>query len=235
MTEVFALKIDTNMETVKFDTFLQFVSEEKYNKIKKLYRLADAYHTLFADILLKYVICKKTGMEIADLKFTYNKYGKPFIKNEGVYFNASHSGDWVVCAISEYPVGVDVEEVKKADLTIAKRFFSENEYTYILGKEESKRLECFFELWTLKESYIKAVGKGLFIPLSSFSIVNLNDNKRVEINGQRKSCYFYQYDIFSNYKLAVCGYNNKFKKEINFIKIDEIYKEFIDYMSTKQM
>lgn len=65
-------------------------------------------------------------------------------------------------------VGIDVEEVRVFDLCMAKQLFTEFEYWEILAAE-NKSLACF-DIWTMKESYVKALGKGLAIPLDSFRV-----------------------------------------------------------------
>lgn len=67
------------------------------------------------------------------------------------------------------------EKIIPIDLRIGKRFFINKEYEYIMNKNLISRLEYFYEIWTLKESYIKAVGMGLSISLNSFNIC-INDN-----------------------------------------------------------
>ncbi len=68
------------------------------------------------------------------------------------------------------PVGVDIEKIRPIDFAIAERFFTASEYRLLMDTAEQERLQLFYTLWTLKESYIKFVGKGLSIPLDSFAI-----------------------------------------------------------------
>ena len=62
--------------------------------------------------------------------------------------------------LSDKPVGIDVEKIKDINIKIADRFFSKEESGRFIQKEESERLKYFFDLWTLKESYIKAETEG---------------------------------------------------------------------------
>lgn len=123
--------------------------------------------------------------------------GKLFIPGEEIHVNLSHSGDWAVCAVSDGSVGIDIERVKTADIAIAKRFFTPQEYNYI--KNSALQDDAFFEMWVRKESFIKAVGKGLAIPLSSFSVLG----ETVEYGG--RTYRFKRYCIKDkSYKLCVC-------------------------------
>ena len=98
-----------------------------------------------------------------DPQFMLNDYGKPYIDREGVYFNISHSKGRVVCAVSDTPVGIDIEKLtEKNDIDIknfAKRYFVENE---ILALErEDYSAVAFYEIWTKKEAYSKMLGSAL--------------------------------------------------------------------------
>ena len=89
-------------------------------------------------------------------------------------YNLSHSGDYVLCSLSterEAKVGCDVETVKEARLQVARRFFLPSETAWIEGKpSEGERAEAFYRLWVLKESFMKAVRKGMGLDTRSFEI-----------------------------------------------------------------
>ena len=95
--------------------------------------------------------------------FMLNDYGKPFVDKEGVFFNISHSKGRVACAVSDTPVGLDIEKLTdKSDMDIknfAKRYFVENEVIQ-LEKENFSALE-FYKIWTKKEAYSKMLGSAL--------------------------------------------------------------------------
>ena len=73
-------------------------------------------------------------------------------------------------AISDTPVGIDVERLKKERLAVAERFFCKEEYEDILKVEGLERESRFLEYWTMKEAYVKRTGNGLYTPLNSFLI-----------------------------------------------------------------
>ena len=86
--------------------------------------------------------------------------GKP--ECEGVYFNLSHSGDMVLCVVSDIPVGCDIEKVTDTPLEVANRYFSERERRYIDEAQNIPEVNRrFFRLWTMKESYLKMTGEGM--------------------------------------------------------------------------
>lgn len=95
-------------------------------------------------------------------KVEKDEKGRPYFPDlPDVYFSIAHSGDMAVCAVSDVPVGVDIQEWRDMKADVAGRFFhpAEAEHLKHLGGDEYKK--DFFALWCLKESYIKYTGNGL--------------------------------------------------------------------------
>ena len=121
-------------------------------------------------------------------RFSTNSFGKPGIANgiaNPVRFNLSHSGDYIVMAVtSDAKVGVDIEQIKlnARRLNIADNFFSEPEKIWIFEATDEAKIMRFYQLWTLKEAFMKALGVGLAIPLDSFAIIMMpTGNIEVEL------------------------------------------------------
>lgn len=151
-----------------FEDKLLRLPETRYWKIRKekinKYRFReDKIRSLGAGILLFHIL-QTYGKE--DIDIECNPYGKPYLCNSEFQFNLSHSGNFVVCSYGQGDSGIDIESYQSADLEIAKRFFNHQEYQYV----KKCGTEMFIRLWSLKESYIKAKGKGLKIPLNSFQV-----------------------------------------------------------------
>ncbi|NLW46659.1 MAG: 4'-phosphopantetheinyl transferase superfamily protein [Firmicutes bacterium] len=224
MVEVYAVKIDQTIDSARFGRFMACVGQEKRDRIQRFYRIEDQQRALIGDILIRFLLCNKLLLDNNALIFEKTEFGKPFLVNDHkIHYNISHSGEWVLGAIHYLPVGVDVEKIQPLDYQLAARFFSEAEYFNLNNKEGQAKLEYFYEIWTLKESYIKAVGKGLSIPLESFSI-NINEAAiTVEtIKGPGKY-YFNRYQLDQGYKVAVCAMENTFKERVKVINTDELY------------
>lgn len=109
--------------------------------------------------------------------FTYNGFGKPFLKNEtsgdSIFFNVSASREIALCAVARgSEIGVDIEFVRDepASLEIVERFFSASEAENIAALCGQRQTSAFFHCWTRKEAFIKAVGVGLTYPLKNFSV-----------------------------------------------------------------
>jgi len=110
-----------------------------------------------------------------DWSFVVNAYGRPDVSEglaPGLSFNLSHTSGLVACAFTRgAPVGVDVEFVdrKSATSDIADRFFAQSEVEALRRLAPNLQRSRFFDYWTLKESYIKARGRGLSLPLGKFA------------------------------------------------------------------
>ncbi|MEX0963469.1 MAG: 4'-phosphopantetheinyl transferase superfamily protein [Pseudohongiellaceae bacterium] len=149
--------------------------------------------------------------------FTQNEYGKPAIcaaqNSEPLYFNLSHSGQRAVLAVSRLEdIGIDIEFAKKARRVeaIAQRFFSATEVAQMLTLPKALQLDRFYELWTLKEAYIKACGMGLAIPLQHFSYgFEGEDSLTIEFDVRREDStsawQVWQLDAGTDYKLAIAA------------------------------
>lgn len=124
--------------------------------------------------LLRSLLWQYTGIAAKEIQFTYGARGKPAVIGETpIRFNMAHSGAYACYAFGfEREIGVDLEQHKRMpDLeSIAQRFFSPQEVDDLLGLRESERPGAFFACWTRKESFVKAVGEGLFLPLDSFRV-----------------------------------------------------------------
>ena len=229
MIEIYAVGIpEKNKQLKYFNECLLCVDKQKQAEIKRYVRHEDAQRVLMADILIRTIICGKLKINNKGISFGSNEYGKPFlIGAENFHFNNSHSGEWVVCAVDDLPIGVDVEMIKPIDFDIAERFFSNEEYEDFLKKKESEKLPYFYDLWTLKESYIKAAGKGLSILLGTFTIKVCDDGIKFKTQNEFTDCYFKQYSIDSSYKLSVCASSGEFPGNIIMKSCDEICREIL--------
>jgi phosphopantetheinyl transferase len=134
----------------------------------------------FGRLLARYALSEILAVPPDSLAFTYGVRGKPALRDyPNTHFNVSHSGNFVVCAVSSAPVGIDVETLPRQGrdfMKIAERYFDGEELSYVKGRVLSgERAAAFAELWTKKESYIKRDGRGLTLSLKSFNVLSLPD------------------------------------------------------------
>jgi 4'-phosphopantetheinyl transferase len=159
---------------------------------------------LLGRLVMWFLLYKATGHESIASEVSTNKFGKPVVNGyTDLHFNVSHSGEWVVGAICDVPVGVDVEEIKPVDLAMMYDCFDEQEIVDILERKNPQdRLRYFYDIWTLKESYVKANGKGLAIPTKDFVI--RKTGSRIHTFGLETPAYFSQHDINPQCVLSTC-------------------------------
>lgn len=131
------------------------------------------------------------------LEYRYGKGGKPYLNNFPWYFNLSHSGDYVLCVLSEREVGADIQIHREQDvMKLAGRFFPGEETEALLQAEDRNSL--FFRLWARKEAYGKLTGEGLAEVIGK----NLQAVGGDSIAGL---CWE-ECDILSDYSIAICQY-----------------------------
>lgn len=227
--EIYAVNSNYRIDENHFRALMKLLSYEEAEKIKKYHRWEDAQRGLVGRISIRSLICNKYKIKNEDIYFNMNEYGKPYFKGiKDFHFNISHSGEWIVYAVDKSPIGIDVEKVADIDLSIAERFFSKEECMDLMKIDKRHRLAYFFDLWSLKESYIKAEGKGLSISLDSFSIKIRG--KLIDAKGANRRYYFKQYNDLADYKLSICALNNNFPDDINIIGLEEFVRYSINYL-----
>jgi len=227
MLEIYAVKHEEKIDGLKYLKLLSYVPEAKKNQIERFLRWGNAQQALIADVLTRSIIGKKLRLKNHEIIFEKNEHGKPFLKNSSdFHFNNSHAGAWIICAASDKEVGIDVEIVKPRTFDIAKRFFSQEEYEELMAKKEEERLDHFYSLWTLKESYLKAVGKGLSLPLNDFTIsIRGEETVLKDASGNRLNTFsFRRYEIDKGYKLSVCAAGEIVCEKLVFRTLDEVIK-----------
>jgi len=220
--EIFAVKIESEINPLHYQQLIEYLPYDRKEKILNYRFHHDSIRSYITELLLQYILHKNLGANYVKNGLQKNKYGKPYIKSDkNLHFNISHSGAWVVCVTHDNEVGIDIEEVKLIDLEIAKFSFSKREFLNLMNTKALKRPEYFYELWTLKESFVKAVGKGLSFPLDSFSMkADLGGWKPIIENNE--IYYFRQYDIDKDYRMAVCTKNKNFCEEVKILTEDSL-------------
>jgi len=218
----------TDADTLSDDLFKRFqnvVSTERKNKAEKFLRREDACRSLLAESLIRYTILNAGFQCCNEIKLTRNEFGKPEPILSGFHFNVSHSGAWVMCAADNEEVGIDVERIHEVDSGISQRFFSSIENKFLSDfQSPTQWLDCFYKLWVLKESYIKAIGKGLHCPLNSFAVLPQNDGSAQLICYEKTlpQKYFRIYEIDPAYKCAICCSHQDLPIEVNIVSAQEV-------------
>lgn len=193
MVYLYATDISALPEPLGHPKVMEELPDERRKKILAAKQKQKRLQSLGAGLLLNHVF-HKHGISVDTLRADEN--GKPIA--EGICFNLSHSGDYVICAVSEKPVGCDIEKIKEAPTQVEKRAFSPDENAYLKQFSGDAYNREFFRLWTKKESFLKMKGIGIRVPLRTLEMAE---------------CYFKEYEI-SGYQVTVCAEENEFAEMI---------------------
>lgn len=180
------------------DTYEDWLSDAERERRARFRFAAHRHQFLVSRALLRWVLGRYTGLEPASLRFGCNAWGKPHLELGGrraPVFNLSHTDGLIVLAVAEAAdgqaeppmLGVDVERMDRVvdAPALARRFFSALESDTLHGLPVENQQPCFFDYWTLKEAYIKAVGMGLGIPLADFSFTLQADRIDIRFTASR--------------------------------------------------
>lgn len=155
----------------------RLLSKDEYQRAERFHRPADRWRFIVGRGILRKIISSYLPHAPDETQFTYNEYGKPFIsadQNHGALsFNLSHSNGIALYAVTRgRHVGIDIEYMREdfATLEVAEGFFSKEEFETLKAAPIDQRAKTFFNCWTRKESYIKAIGVGVSYPLEGFTV-----------------------------------------------------------------
>ena len=206
MTKVYLADTDRLEDPVVFQKLYRTVPVHRQEKIVAIRFPKGKRLSLGAWFLLMHAL-REAGVTEENIRLSYGPSGKPYLQDfPNLFFSLSHSENRVMCAVSFEEVGCDVEKIKAANMPLAERFFCREEYDAIVSVPPAERDEVFFRFWTLKESFIKNVGRGLSLPLSEFSIQLRESGAAVTQNvmpGQR--FYFREFQLRDGYRYACCA------------------------------
>ena len=160
-----------DLTDAEYNKWYSLMNEDKQQRVDRLRFDDDKKRTVAGEMLARKAISEWCDVAPENITFGIKEHGKPYAKDLAVEFNISHSGDMVVCAVDDKPIGIDIEQIRPIDLTVAKRICTDKELLYIFGHTptgndftyttDAKILTRFFELWTAKEAYGKCQGKGI--------------------------------------------------------------------------
>lgn len=197
-THVFFTRISETSHDHLLNIHLNRFPDTYQDKIKKFRRWQDAQLCLLGRLIVETAIEKVTGKREVWKDITYNKYGKPYLNDNSLHFNISHSDDIVVCALNGGEIGIDIErQTNKIEPAEFKQQMTDDEWIKIVSSPN--RSLAFYKYWTEKEAVIKKAGKGLSIPLKSFVI----NNNSTQIEDQ--TIYTRQIFIDEDYLCSIAG------------------------------
>jgi 4'-phosphopantetheinyl transferase len=162
------------------DNFYTNIYEIKRNRISK-----DNYLSIYAEYLLCYLL-KEYNIDYNDITILENENGKPYIKDSNIYYSISHSNEYVIVAIDEKPIGIDIQFIK-----------DNKPNNFVLNEEEFKY--NYIDIFSLKESYIKCIGSNI----NHMKDITFNlDN---QITSNKEDFEFTQIKEIDNYVISICN------------------------------
>lgn len=174
--DLWQVDMDAVCDGPLLDRYRAILAPEEREKETRFHFARDRLLHLVARTLVRTVLSRYVPIAPRDWCFTTNAYGRPMIANHdalaaNISFNISHTEGMVLMAVTRgRRIGIDAErEARIVPLEMAEHFFSASESAALRLLAPAVQQERFFALWTLKESYIKARGMGLSIPLADFS------------------------------------------------------------------
>lgn len=153
------------------EDILKWVSSERIKKAERLKSEAAKKSAIGAEYLFNKVLAQKkregklpNEMKecVFPLSYARNEWGAPYFSGNPLYFNWSHSESYVVLAISDNPVGIDIQKRKKYRLSVAEKYFPKEICKKLKSLEGIEQEKLFFRCWTLLEAWLKARGTGFY-------------------------------------------------------------------------
>jgi 4'-phosphopantetheinyl transferase len=155
----------------------QMLSSDERKRAERFHFEQDRKRFIVGVGILRTILGYYLSVEPGELRFCYGKHGKPRLAdafaNGSIHFNMSHSDGLTLYGFTrEREIGVDIERVRDIPEMdkIVEQFFSAKEKDFLRSLPESMKKEVFFDCWTKKEAFIKAIGDGLYQPLDKFDV-----------------------------------------------------------------
>ena len=210
MIKLYRININNWDDPLENKELLNQIDEIRRKKIMRYHMPDDRKRSLAAGIIIKHIL-NENGLSENSLSCSEN--GKPLA--DGLFFNESHSGNYVVGVVSDCEVGCDIEKVSSAPMKVAQHYFSPAESEYINSEPDKDR--AFFTIWTLKESYMKMTGQGLSLALDSFEILKTVNGFSLGKTPERQ-CFFRTLE-FDGYIFSVSNETDFVIKQTDFYDI----------------
>ena len=170
-----------------------------------------------SDEFKRLVLSRYASVEPSDWQFSLNVQGKPGLVGSAhaLDFNLSHTGDWLVCAVTAgTPVGVDLEfcNPDREVMKLARRFFRQEEVAALQACSKDRQGDQFYDFWTLKEAAVKARGEALVPGLESrgFALTyragSVLEGGRITVTtpDDADTAHYGLLDPLPQYRLAIC-------------------------------
>jgi 4'-phosphopantetheinyl transferase len=211
MKSVVYLEVAPVSEGIDYTGMLRHVSAYKRENILKQRFEIDRKLRVVADILLRCQLAARLGKSLEGITLQKADNGKPYIAGAPfLEFNLSHTRNAVVVALSDKPIGVDIERIRNINMRIAEHVCSDIELSWLKESGADQTLR-FFDIWTKKEALLKQAGTGLTGRL-----------KNIDVLGRRSPSLSTFFD--NDYVMSVCSEEPCSREDLVKLTETELYE-----------
>lgn len=198
-----------DLDDARWDIYSEVLSKDEREKADRFhtFRLRQRYQRCRS--VCRVLLGRYSSQSPASLIFRYGPFGKPEVADRQWHFNVSHSRNVALVAVAMHPIGIDVEFVNSEKVNVDELINvichpSEKDKLALLSGSE-QRLQLL-QIWTQKESYLKALGLGLQHPLRSvrFDVSTERGRKVLDENGRPVSFFVYEISSIEGYAASIC-------------------------------
>ena len=186
--KIYWLDCSSLMDETALMSTLPYLSEERREKTLRLQTEERRAQSAAVGLMLRHLF--------GHAEFCYGINGKPYLRDQkDQYFSISHSGKYVVCAVADCEIGVDIEPILPIRPAVKQRCFTAEEQQWI-GEDATR----FTRLWTMKEGYMKLTGTGLSVPAKKI-ILSMPPHDGYD---STNNCYWSLVDI-NHIPVSICS------------------------------
>lgn len=196
---IYTLYLDKPLDENVRQRLFPLLNEERKEAISGKRNIMAADESLIGEVLAKYAVSKETRLPLKDINIKHTDKGMPYIEGFPLFLSITHSHGLIAVAVSSSAVGIDAEKIRDFSEGVARRMFTDRELDYIYNSADKNKR--FFHIWTLKESYVKAIGTGISFPMKNLEFI-IEDNK-ISFNLDNHS-EFEIIESIDGYILSVC-------------------------------
>ncbi|MBZ5859376.1 4'-phosphopantetheinyl transferase family protein [Flavihumibacter profundi] len=209
--EVHVWRAWLDLTALQYENLLGFLSKDELARAKRFRFERDQKRFIVARGILRQILGRYLGKKPNELVFEYSSQGKPALATYPgcgtLHFNLSHSDGFALYAVTrDRNIGIDIERIRDdaAVDQIARRFYSQGEISSLFRMHIDRRTELFFQYWTRKEAFIKAIGEGISFPMEQCDVSLISGSVLSPIilhSDKIESLRWYGQDLFPG-----CGY-----------------------------
>ena len=162
-----------------YQYYYSLMSSENKARVERYKFAEDKKCSVAGEMLARKMLSEKCNTPPESIVFKRHENGKPYADNAKAEFNISHSGNYVICAVNDSPVGADIEQIRDFSVYPDKGFTDkEKDYIFYTNDDKNETNKRFFKIWTFKEAIIKLHGDALS-NINDYDCFDYKGNKRV--------------------------------------------------------